>query len=168
MSSFRVQDKTGFRQVLVPRLMTIGRSHNNDLMLDATFASRRHAWVWQQGNQVLLEDLGSRHGTFVNGQRVATPCFLNSNDVISMGEANLTFVAEQGPSRAQSPSPGAPQQPMAHRSLTPTEPVVIRPFPSPAAKQQAGTDSKGWILILFLAILCVILLTIVGMLLAIG
>jgi len=109
MSKFLVKDRGGFRQVPIDRLVTIGRSQNNDLVLDATLASRRHAWVWRQGDQVIIEDLGSMHGTFVNGQRVTTPRFLNHDDVITIGEARLTFVAEQDASTEQTPPHGVPR-----------------------------------------------------------
>lgn len=103
MSRFLVQDRSGFRQVPIGRLMTIGRSEGNDLVLHAVFASRRHAWVWSQGEDVILEDLGSTYGTLVNGQTVRMPMFLNYGDVIHIGEARLTFVAERDPAAARTP-----------------------------------------------------------------
>jgi ribosomal protein L40E len=109
MSSFLVEDRGGFRQVPVNRLMTIGRSPSNDLVLNAVFASRRHAWVWSQGEHVFLEDLGSTYGTLVNGQSVKSPVFLNYNDVIHMGEARLTFVAERDPTAERTPPRGMPR-----------------------------------------------------------
>lgn len=109
MGKFLVEDRGGFRQLSIDKLMTIGRSQNNDLVLNANFASRRHAWVWRQGDQVIIEDLSSMHGTFVNGQRITMPRFLNYNDVITIGEARLTFVAERDPSAEQTPPHGTPR-----------------------------------------------------------
>ena len=103
MSRFLVQDRSGFRQVPITRLMTIGRSSGNDLMLHAVFASRRHAWVWSQGDDVILEDLGSTYGTLINGQTVRAPVFLSYGDVIHIGEARLTFVAERDPAATRTP-----------------------------------------------------------------
>jgi pSer/pThr/pTyr-binding forkhead associated (FHA) protein len=109
MGKFLVEDRGGFRQVSVDKLMTMGRSENNDLVLNARFASRRHAWVWLQGDQVIIEDLSSMHGTFVNGLRITTPRFLNYNDVISIGEATLTYVTDREPSKEQTPPRGVPR-----------------------------------------------------------
>jgi pSer/pThr/pTyr-binding forkhead associated (FHA) protein len=109
MGKFLVEDRGGFRQVSVDKLMTIGRSQNNDLVVNATYASRRHAWVWRQGDQVIIEDLSSMYGTFVNGQRITRPRFLNFNDLISIGEARLTYVAEREPSAEQTPPHGVPR-----------------------------------------------------------
>ena len=112
MSKLFVRDRSGIRQVRVDRLMTIGRGPNNDLVLSASYASRRHAWVWRQGDEVILEDLGSTYGTLVNGERLQEPRFLCHNDVIQMGEAQLTFVAEQDLSTSKTPPKGLPQLPL--------------------------------------------------------
>ncbi len=109
MSRFLVEDRAGSRQVPVNRLMTIGRSPSNDLVLNAVFASRRHAWVWSQGEHVILEDLSSTYGTLVNGQPIASPVFLNYGDTIQIGEARLTFVAERDPSAERTPPRGVPR-----------------------------------------------------------
>jgi hypothetical protein len=108
MSKFLIEDRSGFRQIAIDRLMTIGRGEGNDLVLNATFASRRHAWVWRQGDEVIIEDLGSMHGTFVNGQPLTNPRFLNYNDVVMIGEARLTFVAGRNPSAEKTPPHGVP------------------------------------------------------------
>jgi hypothetical protein len=207
MGKLLVEDRGGFKQVTVDKLMTIGRSQNNDLVLHATFASRRHAWIWRQGDQLIIEDLSSMHGTFINSQRITTPRFLNYNDVISIGEARLTYVTGREPSAEQTPPHGvprlmasqifcahcgAPNHPQAKycnncgrtlvlevelqndwgaerswpgQPITPTEPVVARPFSTIPSRPQSGTDRKIWLLILLLAILAVILVTIVGVLL---
>jgi len=112
VSKLFVRDRSGIRQVSIERLMTIGRGASNDLVLSAGYASRRHAWVWRQGDDVILEDLGSTYGTLVNGERVQEPRFLCHNDVIQMGEAQLTFVAERDLSTAKTPPKGVPQLPL--------------------------------------------------------
>jgi hypothetical protein len=118
MSKLFVRDRSGIRQVHVDRLMTIGRAPSNDLVLAASYASRRHAWVWRQGDEVILEDLGSTYGTLVNGERVLEPRFLCHNDVIQMGEAQLTFVSEGDISTAVTPPKGLPQLPLEQAFCT--------------------------------------------------
>lgn len=109
MAYFIVEDRDGIRQFLIQRLTTIGRSPDNDLVLVAVFASRRHAWVWRQGDQYILEDLGSTHGTCINGQRITGPRFLHDRDMVTMGDARLTFVAAAELSANQTPPMGTPQ-----------------------------------------------------------
>jgi diguanylate cyclase (GGDEF)-like protein len=55
----------GRRHVLRPRL-TIGRGHNNDIILQSDTVSRQHATIECQGVDIVVTDLGSTNGTFVN------------------------------------------------------------------------------------------------------
>jgi len=109
MSGFIVQDRAGVRQEPLKRLVTIGRSPSNDLVLGSTYASRRHAWVWQQGERFIIEDLGSTHGTLVNGWRLMSPRFLSHNDMVVMGDARLTFVVKADLSTGQTQPGERPQ-----------------------------------------------------------
>jgi predicted component of type VI protein secretion system len=168
MSAFIVQDRDGVRRVPIGRQMTIGRSANNDLLLNAMFASRRHARVWQQGERVVVEDLSSANGTFVNGRPLTRAQFLYPNDVLMMGDAQLTFVTGGDPADWQTPPQGTPawdlNRTQPGRSFTPTEPVVARPFPAqnPARTRRATTQTC--LILLLLAIVALLLLTILGVL----
>src|SRR5919204_3441345 len=58
-------------RLLLGRLrITIGRSARNDVCIPDPFASRVHAEVRREGDQYLLQDLGSANGTYYNGSRV--------------------------------------------------------------------------------------------------
>lgn len=109
MGVLLVEDRNGVRRIPLPRQMTIGRSPGNDLVLSAKFASRRHARIWRQGERFILEDLSSTNGTFVNGQRLVRPRFLNHNDVIMMGDGQLIFAEGARPVTKQMPSRGTPR-----------------------------------------------------------
>ena len=57
--------------------------------------SRRHARIFVQNNQYLIEDLNSSNGTFINGQMRLMPRQphpLNSGDEVRLGETRLKFV----------------------------------------------------------------------------
>ncbi|HET7213230.1 MAG TPA: SpoIIE family protein phosphatase, partial [Terriglobia bacterium] len=76
---------------------TLGRQSDNDLVLFESRISRRHARIVKTPQGYLLEDAGSRHGTYVNGAHVAS-CLLKSGDQISLGVADtyaLTFLVEE-------------------------------------------------------------------------
>ena len=53
---------------------TLGADPANDLVLGDKLVSGRHARLRWDGAGWWLEDLGSKNGTFVNGQRLAAPC----------------------------------------------------------------------------------------------
>src|ERR1043166_10104189 len=53
--------------------ITIGRSARNDVCIPDPFASRVHAEVRREGDQYLLQDLGSANGTYYNGSRLEQP-----------------------------------------------------------------------------------------------
>lgn len=76
---------------------TLGRQSDNDLVLLDSRISRHHARIVQDDRGCVLEDVDSRHGTFVNSQRVTTQV-LKAGDQISLGVADayqLTFVSDQ-------------------------------------------------------------------------
>ena len=69
---------------LAPVPYRIGRQAENELALRDNRISRHHAQIVADGARYFLEDLGSRHGTFVNGQKVLKH-ELKSNDNIDFG-----------------------------------------------------------------------------------
>ncbi len=67
--------------------ITVGRSADNDIVITDPRASHRHAWVGIVDRKVVLRDLGSLNGTFLNAQ-IDTPVgevVLNPGDTIFFG-----------------------------------------------------------------------------------
>jgi sigma-B regulation protein RsbU (phosphoserine phosphatase) len=94
-----VRETTGVeREVEIARTpFTLGRQSDNDLVLLDNRISRRHACILQDAHGYLIEDAQSRHGTFVNGERI-TSCPLANGDQISLGISDayqIFFVAGQ-------------------------------------------------------------------------
>jgi serine phosphatase RsbU (regulator of sigma subunit) len=82
------------REIEISRTpFSLGRQGDNDLVLLDTRISRRHARILKDSEGYLLEDAGSRHGTFVNGERVATSRRLKSGDQISLGVSDSYALA---------------------------------------------------------------------------
>lgn len=69
----------------------IGRDHDLDVTLDASTVSRRHARIVVTAERAMLEDYGSKNGTFRRGDRVTAPIQLADGDAISIGSLLLTF-----------------------------------------------------------------------------
>jgi len=76
---------------------TLGRQSDSDLVLLDSRISRRHARIVQTEKGYEIEDLGSRHGTAVNNEKI-TSCLLKSGDRINLGVADsylLSYVEDQ-------------------------------------------------------------------------
>jgi hypothetical protein len=86
---FRLETFVGTEVFDARRPVTVGRSARADLRLDGDTISRVHCRVRLDGDAVLVEDLGSGNGTFVNRQRVAGPARVRSSDAICLGPFTL-------------------------------------------------------------------------------
>jgi phosphoserine phosphatase RsbU/P len=71
--------------------ITIGRSARNDLCIPDPFASRVHAEVRREGDEYLLQDLGSANGTLYNGATVDGAVHLAAGGRIQIGETEIIF-----------------------------------------------------------------------------
>lgn len=76
---------------LVRATTRIGRDTGNDLVLESDLVSRRHAVLRIEGSVVVLEDLDSTNGTWVNGARVRRRVLAN-HDEVELGECVLRLV----------------------------------------------------------------------------
>ena len=71
--------------------LTIGRSSRNDICISDPFASRLHAEIRRETDQVMLVDNGSANGTYVNGKRVTGTIRLFARDIIRIGETEIEY-----------------------------------------------------------------------------
>src|SRR6185369_12855796 len=69
----------------------IGKGPRNDLVIADPSVSTAHSVLRRENEAYTIADLGSRNGTFVNGERVTSPRRLSHGDVIGMGLSKLTF-----------------------------------------------------------------------------
>ena len=79
---------TGREFELTQPEVIIGRDESVDLVFSSASVSRQHARLIRQGNNYLIEDLGSSNGTYVNGERLGTDQkLLEFGDRIGLGRA---------------------------------------------------------------------------------
>ena len=64
---------------------TLGRAPGCDVLLDDPTVSSRHAVLSPRGGRLLVDDLGSRNGTLLNGRRLNGPTEVSVGDRISVG-----------------------------------------------------------------------------------
>lgn len=70
--------------------LTIGRTEQNDIQLNAAYISRRHAVIVTDGDRTRVIDWGSKNGVYVNATRV-TEHFLKNGDVLAIGTAKFRY-----------------------------------------------------------------------------
>jgi len=81
----------GHRFPLQPGEHVIGRDPDVSIRIDASTVSRRHARILVLADRVVLEDFGSKNGTFRRMDRVIEPVELADGDDIRIGSQLLTF-----------------------------------------------------------------------------
>src|SRR6266581_1961697 len=80
------------------RQVVLGRDPSCDVVLDDNLVSRRHAQLEvDDSGRMVLRDLGSRNGTFVNGQRIEGAVVLGGNERIGIGDAQISLAPEVAP-----------------------------------------------------------------------
>jgi hypothetical protein len=90
----RVETAAGLRDGVAYDLSdgaVLGRGDQVDIQLEDSFASTSHARLVPQGDVVVLEDLGSTNGTYLNGEPLRGPQPLHVGDRIRIGDSEFTF-----------------------------------------------------------------------------
>lgn len=115
----------------------LGRGKAASIRLSDPLASGRHARVAPDGERILLEDLGSTNGTFVNGVQINAPTPLSAGDRIRLGESEFVFDGALEPAKppAAPPADEAPQPPRAAVPLMAT-PAAEQSIELPDAEPQ--------------------------------
>jgi len=90
--------------------VTVGRGRDADLVLADELVSRHHAQITPSGSGAVVEDLGSRNGTFVNGAVLHGPTRLTPGDQLQLGVTlvelrSATQIAERPSAVHQVPPP---------------------------------------------------------------
>lgn len=85
--------KAGSRYLVSGKFTTIGRHPESDIFLDDVTVSRRHAEVHRDGDAILLNDVGSLNGTYLNRHRIESGS-LRSGDEVQVGKFKLVFLTD--------------------------------------------------------------------------
>jgi hypothetical protein len=114
------------REHRVSSAVSIGR-HECDIVVDDPEVSRRHLQLRVAGASIAVEDLGSTHGTFVNGSQVQAIHELSPGDRVEFG-ATIWRLQPATPDRPPAPDPATEPQPVA---------------PPPPAEQPAAAPPRA-------------------------
>jgi FHA domain-containing protein len=69
----------------------LGRGEQAEIRLDDPFASSAHARLIRQGGVVVLEDMGSTNGTYLNEELLSGPQPLHPGDRVRIGDSEFTY-----------------------------------------------------------------------------
>ncbi len=117
----------------------LGRSATGTVMVDDPELSRRHARVYRDGDQLLIEDLGSSNGTYVNDARITGAQALQPGDTVTIGTTHIEVRLGLLPTQSIA-VPGLAQQQGAGGVAAPPAPEAPLPpgAPLPPAASQPG------------------------------
>ena len=90
-----VTTKLRYRQALITLRagkLYLGRSPECELSISDPAVSRRHARLWVSAAQIVIEDLDSQNGVYVNGERIQGPRELRAGDVVRICSHELALV----------------------------------------------------------------------------
>jgi pSer/pThr/pTyr-binding forkhead associated (FHA) protein len=131
----------GGRRHLVADRLVVGRSPLSDVVLSADAqVSRTHAVLERIAGRWVVRDVGSRNGTYVNGERVQEPVRLAADDEIRVGKSRLVLKVQR-----QADDPGVTEHQAAPPILTVRErevllaivrPLIASPFGQPASASE--------------------------------
>ncbi len=71
--------------------IVLGRGDQAEIRLEDPFASSRHARIYEQGNILVIEDLRSTNGTYLNEELLESPRPLHPGDRVRIGDSEFTF-----------------------------------------------------------------------------
>jgi hypothetical protein len=136
---------------LTKEVTMLGRDITNDIPLGDAEISRQHSRLTRTPGGIVLEDLGSTNGSFVNGDRLTSPRVLRSGDLVGLGE-NVTLSFEATAPEAAATVMGAPRaapppRPAARPAPPPSAAGPITPMGMPVASgEEAGGGRNRWLL----------------------
>jgi pilus assembly protein CpaF len=136
----RVKDPSGGPSVdreFDGRAVLIGRSAESDLRLNDTKVSKHHAELSVANNKVYIMDLGSRTGTFMNGERVERRSAVSPRDRIKIGDFHLR-VATRAPRAAGEPRSGSRRE----RARSASARAAKAPDPEREGSRRSAASSR--------------------------
>src|SRR5438874_5273220 len=102
---------------------TIGRVEDNTFQIAEPSVSSHHCEVLLRGGDIVVHDLNSTNGTFINGEKV-TESVLKPGQVLRLGQIEMRLETDAGPAgapaAAPAPAPGRPPTGPARKPVDPT------------------------------------------------
>ncbi|MBI5360183.1 MAG: FHA domain-containing protein [Planctomycetes bacterium] len=129
------QSGVKFEYPITESEIVVGRSRECDIAIHDEKVSSRHFRLKNDGNKIFVQDLLSKNGTFMNGEKIET-VEIRDGDVINIGSTNLIFKSEAAVApgaeqpQYQQYQQGAPQPPSSFANASTMPAGMQAPFPS--------------------------------------
>src|SRR5688572_16352941 len=98
---------TGEIYPLDARETLLGRHPECQVVLKDSTVSRRHARFVKEGKHYVVDDLGSQHGTRLNGEIVRSPERLHDQDEVQISQVRVVFLLDVGEGGSKTDRPSA-------------------------------------------------------------
>ena len=134
--------------------VSVGREEGNDLVLPDSAVSRRHCRFFVEGEQVVVEDLGSSNGVVVDGERIGGPTAVSEKSEIFVAEWQVHLgngeAARPSPKR-KGPDGPTKERPKGSNGARPTRQLnsprpgraLARPDDSPARSGKPSPSERN-------------------------
>jgi pSer/pThr/pTyr-binding forkhead associated (FHA) protein len=123
------QSLAGRSHELAAELTTVGRVEDNAFQIAEPSVSSRHCEILLRGSDIVIKDLNSTNGTFINGEKI-TEAVLKPGQILKLGNVELKLDV-----------PGAPAAPAPAPSTAAPPPAASAP--SSPKKEAAKATSGG-------------------------
>jgi predicted component of type VI protein secretion system len=100
---------------------TVGRGRDCSIMLRHPLVSRQHCEIFEIGGALMVRDLGSLNGTFVNNQRIEGDAPLQPGQLLTIGTVTFRAMYEAGATDSAPPTTPAPKMKTAPRPSSETD-----------------------------------------------
>jgi len=95
-NTITIEQEDGGRLELQNPIICLGRNSGNDLVSREMSVSRRHCVIINYPEDVWIHDLGSTHGTYVDGHPLEQPAFIDRRCRLSIGNSEVTVLPKEG------------------------------------------------------------------------
>ena len=134
MLTVNIRERDGGERRLVfgTEEVTIGRAKGSDILLPRNNISKRHARLVDRDDKVVLVDLRSTNGTYVNGRRITAPEVISPKDKIYIGDFVMKVESVKSPQHEHT----MPQAPIS-------ETAMMDPAPLEASEDEPAMEAEG-------------------------
>lgn len=119
---------------------TIGRGRGATIMLPHPLVSRQHCELFETDGQLMVRDLGSLNGTFVNNERIAGDASLPPGELLTVGAVTFRAVYDQQETVAPPSGPATKTRGSSTETVRTTD---AHPQPAPAAPRLMDEDEDN-------------------------